>query len=90
MPKQGFWGRFAVIAFAGFGVGSEFSHISYTDLLPAGTGGSFLELANRSINQTLSRTPLTAGPTLLACLTLFILGGEVLNELLLRYSLALW
>jgi preprotein translocase subunit SecF len=40
---------------------------------------SFLDLVNQSINQTLSRTMLTAGPTLLACLALFFLGGEVLN-----------
>jgi len=34
---------------------------------------------NRSINQTLSRTILTAGATMLVCLALFFLGGEVLN-----------
>ena len=39
----------------------------------------FLDLVNLSINQTLSRTLLTAGPTLLACLALYFLGGEVLN-----------
>ena len=46
-----------------------------------GTGArvSYMELVNRSINQTLSRTLLTAGPTLLACLALYFLGGEVLN-----------
>jgi preprotein translocase subunit SecD len=42
-------------------------------------GGSFLQLVNDSIHQTLSRTLLTAGPTLLACLALYFLGGEVLN-----------
>jgi preprotein translocase subunit SecF len=42
-------------------------------------GSSFLSLVNESINQTLSRTLLTAGPTLLACLALYFLGGEVLN-----------
>ncbi len=42
-------------------------------------GTPFLELVNLSINQTLSRTLLTAGPTLLACLALYSLGGEVLN-----------
>jgi preprotein translocase subunit SecD len=41
--------------------------------------GSFLELVNQSINQTLSRTTLTAGLTLLACLALYFLGGKVLN-----------
>lgn len=39
----------------------------------------FLELVNMSINQTLSRTLLTAGPTMLACLALYFLGGDVLN-----------
>jgi preprotein translocase subunit SecF len=34
---------------------------------------------NRSINQTLSRTMLTAGATLLVCVALFFLGGDVLN-----------
>jgi preprotein translocase subunit SecF len=42
-------------------------------------GSSLLDLVNLSINQTLSRTLLTAGPTLLACLSLYFLGGEVLN-----------
>lgn len=41
--------------------------------------GSFLDLVNLSINQTLSRTLLTAGPTILACLALYFLGGDVLN-----------
>jgi protein-export membrane protein SecD/preprotein translocase SecF subunit len=41
--------------------------------------GRFVDLVNRAINQTLSRTLLTAGPTLLACLALYFLGGEVLN-----------
>jgi preprotein translocase subunit SecD len=40
---------------------------------------NFPDLVNDSINQTLSRTLLTAGPTLLACLALYFLGGEVLN-----------
>jgi protein-export membrane protein SecD/preprotein translocase SecF subunit len=42
-------------------------------------GASYLQLVNDSINQTLSRTILTAGPTLLACLALYFWGGEVLN-----------
>ncbi len=36
-------------------------------------------LVNTSINQTLSRTVLTAGPTLLCTLALYFLGGPVLN-----------
>jgi preprotein translocase subunit SecF len=34
---------------------------------------------NRSINQTLSRTVLTSGATMLVVVALFVLGGEVLN-----------
>ena len=37
------------------------------------------DLLNRSINQTLARTVLTSGLTLIAVLCLFILGGEVLR-----------
>jgi len=36
-------------------------------------------IINRSINQTLSRTILTSGATMLVVLALFVLGGEVLN-----------
>jgi preprotein translocase subunit SecF len=37
------------------------------------------EIVNRSINQTLSRTILTAGLTFLTVLALFVFGGEVLH-----------
>jgi len=37
------------------------------------------DLVNRSINQTLSRTVLTSGLTLITVLSLFIFGGQVLN-----------
>jgi preprotein translocase subunit SecF len=42
-------------------------------------GKPLIEIMNRSINQTLSRTLLTGGTTLLACLALMIWGGEVLR-----------
>ncbi len=38
-----------------------------------------VEIMNLSLNQTLSRTLLTGGTTLTACLALMILGGEVLS-----------
>jgi preprotein translocase subunit SecF len=41
--------------------------------------GSFTELVNLSINQTLSRTVLTSGLTLLTALSLYLFGGQVLN-----------
>src|SRR5262249_28990357 len=37
------------------------------------------ELANKSINQTLSRTILTSGLTFLTVLVLFLMGGQVLR-----------
>jgi len=40
---------------------------------------SLADLLNTSINQTLARTVLTSGLTLIAVLCLFILGGEVLR-----------
>ena len=39
----------------------------------------FTSLVNRSINQTLSRTVLTSGLTMVTVLALFFLGGEVLH-----------
>jgi preprotein translocase subunit SecF len=52
-------------------------------------GRSFPQLINDSINQTLSRTILTAGPTLLACLSLYFLGGEVLNGIAFALSIGI-
>ncbi|CCQ90983.1 fragment of Protein-export membrane protein SecF (part 2), partial [Nitrospina gracilis 3/211] len=37
-------------------------------------------LINTSINQTLSRTLLTSGTTLLVVLALFFLGGEIIHD----------
>ncbi|REJ84008.1 MAG: protein translocase subunit SecF [Acidobacteria bacterium] len=42
-------------------------------------GGDLKELMNRSLNQTLSRTILTSGTTLLTVTALFVLGGEVIR-----------
>lgn len=41
---------------------------------------AFAKVVNNSVNQTLSRTVLTTGHTLLVVLALFILGGEVLHN----------
>ena len=41
--------------------------------------GSFSDIVNASINQTLSRTVLTSGLTFLTALSLFLFGGQVLN-----------
>ena len=47
--------------------------------LPSSKRGDFIELVNRSINQTLSRTILTSGLTFLAVLSLYLFGGDVIN-----------
>jgi preprotein translocase subunit SecF len=44
------------------------------------TAGSLESVMNRAINQTLSRTILTGGTTLLSTLALDILGGPVLHD----------
>jgi preprotein translocase subunit SecF len=41
--------------------------------------GSFSDIVNASINQTLSRTVLTSGLTFLTALSLYLFGGQVLN-----------
>lgn len=41
---------------------------------------SSLDLMNRSVNETLSRTVITGGSTLLALLSLYLLGGEVIRD----------
>ena len=40
---------------------------------------NIFELTNQSINETLSRTILTSVTTLLALLSIFFLGGEILR-----------
>jgi preprotein translocase subunit SecF len=47
--------------------------------LRLGVRGSFSDIVNLSINQTLSRTVLTSGLTFLTALSLFLFGGQVLN-----------
>jgi preprotein translocase subunit SecF len=42
-------------------------------------GKPLIELLNKSLNQTLSRTLLTGGTVLMACIALMIWGGEVLR-----------
>jgi len=48
----------------------------YTNLYKA---DKYDDVVDRSINNTLSRTVITSGTTLLVVITLFIFGGEVLR-----------
>jgi preprotein translocase subunit SecF len=47
--------------------------------------GTVMEITNKSINQTMSRTIITSGTTLLVLFALFLLGGEAISG----FSLAL-
>jgi preprotein translocase subunit SecF len=44
------------------------------------SGEDFSAIVNRSINETLSRTILTSGTTLLVVISLFIFGGGVIHD----------
>lgn len=71
----------AVLAVAGYAINDTivvFDRIR--ESLHSGRRGTAVELTNKAINETLSRTLLTAGTTLLAVLSLYIFGGPVLND----------
>jgi SecD/SecF fusion protein len=48
--------------------------------LKLGVRGTFREVINQALNQTLSRTIITSGTVLIATLCLFIWGGGVIND----------
>lgn len=48
--------------------------------LKLGVKGTFTEVMNKALNQTLSRTIITSGTVFLATLSLFFLGGTVIND----------
>ena len=48
--------------------------------LRLGTRGTFADVMNAALNQTLSRTIITSGTTLLSTATLFFYGGTVIND----------
>jgi preprotein translocase SecF subunit len=52
-------------------------------------GKSYFEVANIAINQTLSRTLLTAGTTILSALSLFLFGGGAINDFALLLLIGL-
>jgi SecD/SecF fusion protein len=48
--------------------------------LKLGVRGSFKDVINRALNETLSRTIITSGTVLLSTLSLYIFGGGVIND----------
>jgi SecD/SecF fusion protein len=71
----------AVLTIAGYSVNDTivvFDRIR--EEIRNGRGGSVLQIMNLAINETLSRTILTGGVTLMTTAALFIWGGPVLND----------
>ncbi|MFN7141933.1 MAG: protein translocase subunit SecF, partial [Limisphaerales bacterium] len=48
--------------------------------LKLGVRGTFLEVINKALNKTLSRTIITSGTTFLATLALYVFGGGAIND----------
>ena len=48
--------------------------------LKLGVRGSFKEIINQALNQTLSRTLITSGTVFLATMSLYLFGGGVIND----------
>src|SRR5260370_29680084 len=48
--------------------------------LKLGVRGSFKEVMNQALNQTLSRTLITSGTVFIATFSLFVFGGGVIND----------
>src|SRR2546423_9879040 len=48
--------------------------------LKLGVRGTFKEVMNKALNQTLSRTIITSGTVFLATMALYLFGGGVIND----------
>ncbi len=71
----------AVLTIIGFSINDKiviFDRIR--EQLKLGVRGSFKEIINMSLNQTLSRTIITSGTVFIATMSLFIWGGGVIND----------
>jgi len=71
----------AILTIAGYSINDTivvFDRIRET--VKAGAGGSIQALMNRAVNETLGRTILTGGTTLLSVASLFFFGGAVLRD----------
>jgi len=71
----------AVLTIIGFSINDKiviFDRIR--EDLKLGARGSFRDIINQALNQTLSRTIITSGTVFLATLSLYIFGGGVIND----------
>jgi SecD/SecF fusion protein len=80
----------AILTIAGYSVNDTivvFDRIR--ENIKSGRPGSLASLMNLSINETLSRTVLTGGVTILTTLVLYFVGGPVLNDFALTMFIGL-
>jgi SecD/SecF fusion protein len=71
----------AVLTIIGFSINDKiviFDRIR--EDLKLGVRGSFKDIINQALNQTLSRTIITSGTVFLATMSLYIFGGGVIND----------
>ncbi len=71
----------AILTIIGFSINDKiviFDRIR--EQLKLGLRGSFKDIINMSLNQTLSRTIITSGTVFIATMSLFIWGGGVIND----------
>jgi preprotein translocase SecF subunit len=71
----------AVLTIIGFSINDKiviFDRIR--EDLKLGLRGTFKDVINQALNQTLSRTIITSGTVFLATLSLYIFGGGVIND----------
>jgi SecD/SecF fusion protein len=57
--------------------------------LKLGARGTFREVITKALNQTLSRTVITSGTSLLAAVSLYIFGGGVINDFAFTYMVGI-
>lgn len=80
----------AVLTIIGFSINDKiviFDRIR--EDLRLGVRGSFKEVINQALNQTLSRTIITSGTVFIATLCLFIWGGGVINDFALTFLIGI-
>jgi preprotein translocase SecF subunit len=71
----------AVLTIAGYSVNDTIVVIDrIREGMNTGRKGSVMDIMNLSINETLSRTMITGGVTLLSTISLFFFGGPVLAD----------
>ncbi len=80
----------AILAIIGFSINDTiviFDRIR--EDLKLGVRGSFKEIINMALNQTMSRTLITSGTSLLASCSLLIFGGGIINDFAFTFTVGI-